>query len=185
MIGVSSLGGKAESGAVVNRIGDILGRDSPAFSAIRQEVIFDVVQPLLQPEPNLKGFVRNYDNFVKKNGTLLEALIPESLEPLADLRQVADSTQANRSAGFQANLVRSLTRITFGHELARGAARLGLIEQAISQVIRIATPTGKKNFINEVLGFDPNQRVLPIAPPAAIAGFQAAGREEELQENVN
>ena len=180
IFGASVLGAKPEASAVVNRIADIVGRDSPEFTALRQDALFEIMQPLLQEEPNLRGFINNYDRFVTRNDALNTALFPDSAEALKDLRDLASSTRRIQSPRFQLNFARSAAAALFGHEIAQGRLRQNIATQVFEQIANTLSRPRQRQVAADLLGYDPGGRVLPIS--AALGGGAAvfAGDEQTV-----
>jgi len=184
IIGTNATGAKKQSGDVVNRIGDLIGRDSPGFSAIRQDTLFDIMQPLLQENPNLPGFVRNYDTFVRNNDTLTKALFPESVVPMRELRNLVSSTSKVQSPRFQFNMTQAIVRTYFGHALSKGQARMSMFMAGIDAIKNASSTSRKRQITSDLLGFDPSVNTLPVLPLGAAGALQTLGEPADQQLQV-
>lgn len=182
LFGASAAGAKKEAGAVTRRLKDILGEDSPEFTALRQEALLDIMDPLLQPEPNLNQFVRNHDRLVRRNQTLVDELMPESATALRDLRdQVRTIRDRPEGGDFTGNmrLDRAIAVALGGHELARGALRVGIIASTIPLLRRAAGKSQKRQIMANMLGYDPMKSPLTDLRVPATGGVAGTARERE------
>ncbi len=178
IFGQSITGAKREAASVVNGIADIVGRDSPEFTAIRQDALFEIMEPLLQREPNLSQFVRNYDRLVTRQEPLVQALFPDSAEGLRDLRNLADSTTRIQSPRFQLNFARSAAAALFGHEIAQGRLRQNIATQVFEQIANSLSRSRQRQIAADMLGYDPGARVLPLTP-AVVGGAAVFANDQE------
>ena len=177
IMGKNSVGAKAEAGAIVKKIGEIVGKDGPEFGALRQEILFDIVEPLLKAQPNYKGFANNYDKFVRHNGTLARELFPESLGEMTTLRRFASALEKGSARGLDLNLNQTVARILFGHEIAKGAVRVNLGTNLLNAVRSTAGSSPKQLMISDFTGYDITKPLLPKAPVAIGATIQTAQQE--------
>lgn len=183
IMGANAVGAKTNSAQVINSIGDIIGRDSPQFSAIRQEVLFDVMEPLLRDEPNLKAFINNYDKFVRNNGKLADSVFPESKAALKDLRDMAKAASGVFTTRFQLNLTQTMARAFFGHALSKGQVRINIATQLLGFIASAGT-TRSRQISARVLGYDLRAPVLPISPLIGIGALQTLGEPTESQQQL-
>lgn len=186
IMGTNAVGAKTQAADVVNSIADIIGRDSPQFSAIRQEVLFDVLQPIMKPEvtpADLKAYVRNYDKFVRNNKSLADSVFPESIGALKDLRDLALGATNVFSPKFQLNFSKTAARGLWGNVLAKSAVRIGLLAQVFS-FMGTAGTTRARQISARILGYNLRAPVLPVRPLMAIGAFQALGEPTESQRQM-
>lgn len=188
VFGASAANARAEAGAVVRRLKEMVGEDSPEFRALRQEALLDIMDPLLRERPNVGQFVRNYDRLVRNNRTLTEALFPESSGALKQLRDRAAATSARQESRFldQAGVSRGAAVAMFGHGLARAALKVSLADRAFRLLRRTAGKGPKRRFMGELLGYDPFRPLERASGRVArdVAGVQAGqalGGESEGQ----
>lgn len=185
ILGAGRVGGKAESGEVVRRLKDILGNDSPQVAAVRQDVLFDILEPMLSENPNINQFAARYDQFMRNNNTLARELFPESLPEITALRRMAGAVDKATGPQFQIELDATLARALFGHALAKGQVRIGLARNVMNLLYRSATePSRQRQIMAQVLGYDPMAPVVPpssLAIPSAIpAAMESAERLQEM-----
>lgn len=185
----SAIGAKKEAAQVVNRMRDIIGTDSPQMGALRGDVMLDIAEPLLRDTPDIRGFVRNYEKFFNKNPGLKRALFPgkygEDLDTFVNLsRSVASRPGADATAAgpvdLTGRLIGFLNRITVGHGIAQGGARVQATG-GIASMIRnqVSGPAARRKILTDMLGVNPMAPMIPV--PAAGVGAGAAiqtGREE-------
>lgn len=183
IIGTSSLGAKKDAGEVVRRLKSIVGEDSPEFSALRQDVIFDIVEPLLAEEPSVTQFIRRHDRFMRQHPTLAAEIFPDSQQALTDLRQLAQGISRARGQDFDIDLANAIGRFAFGHSLSQKAMQVGLATQIIRNMWNAATePTRQRQIMAEALGYDPMKPIVNVQtlsmPGTPMAAAQA---QEELE----
>ena len=181
--GASSIGARKEASTTVNALKGILGEDSPQFAALRQDALFDIMEPLIREQPNFKAFAANYDRFVKNNKPLNEALFPESISSLDNLRTFAGATENAGSKGFQIDVDKIVTRGLFGNSLARNAAKLSLLGQASRLMRRAVTKSDKQRLMSEVLGYDSTAPLIQKAPVRAQSVVQTGIDQDEQKDN--
>lgn len=185
ILGTSAVGAKKQAGSVVDQIGDLIGRDSPGFSAIRQETLFDILQPLLQENPNFPGFVKNYDTFVRNNPTLSKSLFPESVTPMRELRDLVSSTSKIQSPRFQFNLTQAIVRTYFGHALSKGQARMSAFMAGMEFIKNSASRSRASKVTADLLGYDPNVNVMPVLPLGSVGALQTLGEPaQQVQQEL-
>lgn len=170
IFGMGSLGGKSESANLVTRLKNIVGEDSPSMTALRQEALFDIMEPLLREEPNLIAFTQKYDRLVRNNKQLADALFPESITDLDKLRSFAGAAEVARGPGIKLDVPASISKALWGNALAQGAMKVSFGAQALKLMQRAVSKSDKRRVMESVLGYDPNITLLP-ATPAAIGGM--------------
>lgn len=173
--GTSAVGAKKSSADVVKRIKNIVGQDSKQFQSLRQEAVFDIVEPLLRSpdEVNFKQFADNYDKFVRNNPSLRKELFGESMSDLEKLRSFASAVNNRTSKSKDLNIQTPLLRLTFGNVLSRNQAKLGTMDKALTMVRNAATKSDKRKIMAEVMGYDPLDNLLPTDVLTIGGGVQA------------
>lgn len=182
ILGLNSVNAKTQAGEIVRQIGGIVGKDSPEFGALRQEVIFDIVEPLLRAEPNFKGFAENYDKFVRNNMTLGKELYPDSMSEMLTLRRFVSSLERGQASGLDINLNQTVARILFGHEIAKGAVKVSLGSNLMNMVRAASGTSPKKLMISDFTGYDITKPLIPKAP-VVIGGITQSGIGEQEQQD--
>lgn len=170
LIGASSVGAKAEAGRVAEKVAQIVGRDSPAWRAMQEEVYVDLLSNQPASGFSAQKFVTAFDRFVTKNPTLVKTLFSkEDLAAIKRLRDVAEMTIPLPGAVNTSNTTYALLR-----ELRPKAA--ALIEKLTPFLERI------KHALSEVEarkvfgeGYQPQPKLLmftpkPVGAPAVAAG---------------
>ena len=179
IFGASAVGAKKQAADVVKRLKDMLGEDSPQFQALRQDALLDIVKPLLDEEPNLQQFRTNYDRFMRANDTLAKELFPDSVSDLDKLRAFAAAVEKNPKAKFGMDMNTAISRVLFGHGIAKAAMRVTLAGQVIALIRRVSGQTERNRIMGEILGYDPSTPLIPTTP-AVISGIsQTLQREGE------
>lgn len=175
--GASSVGAKKQAGSVVNRIKKIVGEDSPEFSALRQEAVFDIMEPLIREKPNFQQFVKNYDKFAKKNPTLKKELFPDSAPHMERLRNHAEALRKAESQKINFDVDKSVSQALFGHGIAKGGLRVRMARNALQLLRRAAEGSDQKRIMSEILGYETNQSILPSSPVVIGGAVQSANEE--------
>jgi len=164
IFGANAVGAKTQAGSVVAKIKKVVGEDSPAFGALRQEALFDIMEPLLRENPDFAKFHTNYDTFVRKNPTLAAQLFPDSISPLGDLRKVSAAVDFSTNPALKLNIVNKIVRSFLGHGIAKGAVRIQTGLTVVDMVKRAAGTTTQRRVMADLLGYDPTQPFFPKAP---------------------
>ena len=70
------------------------------------------------------------------------------------------------------NFARSAAAALFGHEIAQGRLRQNVATQAFEQIANALSTSRQRQISADILGYDPNGRVLPtaLALPTAVTG---------------
>ncbi len=152
IFGASAVGARREAASVVRLIGDLVGRESPAFTALRQEAIFDITKPLMSETPNLERFIRNYDNFVRERPALAKELFPDSVTALGNLRDIASANINVTNPVSRLKFRESFAQAMFGHEIQQATVRKNLALTAIDLMIRAVSPSRQRQIMGEILG---------------------------------
>lgn len=172
LYGASVTGAKKQSASTVRRLKEIIGEDSPEFRALRQDALLDVMGPLLRETPNFKQFVKNYDRLIRENKSLVNELFPESATPLRKLRDFANASDNLTPRQRQVRLERMGAVALLGHGIARAALKVNLAERAFNLLRRVPERSRRRQFMGDILGYDP---FAPVIRPSAV-GLPAAGQ---------
>ena len=179
IFGSGAVGARRESGLVVEKLGEILGRDSPQFASLRQEVLFDVLEPLLKAEPNFRQFTQRYDQFRRNNPTIERDLLPDSSQALGELRNIAAAVERGETAAINIDLSRGVAVAMFGHGIAQQGFKVNLAYRAINAMRGQASATRQRQIMADMLGYDPNMPLIPLAPALGAGVIQTGIQETE------
>lgn len=183
IFGASATGAKTEAGAVVRRLKKIVGENSPEFTALRQDALLDIMEPLLRTNADLGAFVRNYDRVFAKNPTLAKELFPDSDGALKALRNLAAGVEkrapSDQPRGLEINIGRLAAVSLFGHGLAKRAMTVNLAQQVFNLLRLSPGRAGQLEIMSEILGYNPAKSILPKAPVAIGGATQAAQSPQE------
>lgn len=199
LFNVGGSGAKLPAGAVVKRLNDILGADSPQMQALRSEVVADLADPLLQRTPNIKAFLDRYDTYFKRNPTLIRELFPEGAGDLQQVQMFARGIERRpgarisvegdkRSQNMFGSLQRLLTAKMFGHGIAEGGARM---QAARSMIDRLRSSTvgsqARKDILREYLGADPRQPMFPrgAGTVGSVSSSAVMARAPDAEDGLN
>lgn len=180
VIGANAVGAKAGAANVVKRIKRIVGEDSAAMRALRQEAAFDIVQPLLSDNPSIKRFKNNYDAFVRKNDALMRELFPDSTQALKDLRDVATAADKVKDPRISVDLNNAISQWLFGHEIAQGSLRVGLARQALGVIRGVVGKSRQRKVMSEIMGYDPDAPLITTQPVFIGGAVQTGARADDI-----
>jgi hypothetical protein len=179
----SATGAPAEAGMVVGRLKEILGEDSPEFTSLRQEVMFDLVEPLLSETPNIPQFILRHDRWFRDHPSLANQIFPESTNALTDLRNMVKGVSNVRGIEFDIDLSRTASRFLFGNALAKNATTIGVTTQAFRTMRNLALePSRQRQIMADILGYDP---LAPIIRPRNLAAPGLPVSALQAQEELN
>jgi hypothetical protein len=173
IFGANAAGFRPEATKVVRRIKQEVGEDSPQFTALRADAALDLLEPLLQNEPNFRQFIKRYDDAVRRNPEMPRELFGESLEGFQMLRDLARANQ-NRPVGSLSELPgmsRALSVAAFGHQLARKSLFVRAGASGIKLLTDATGKSAKRRVMADILGYDPYQ---PMFGAGSAIGAGAA-----------
>lgn len=195
ILGTGEVVGRAEAGAIVQKMNGIFGNDSPQMEALRKEVIFGVITPLLDDNPNIQGFIDRVDNVKRKSPTLINELFQgEALQNLENLQKLARAQLkvAERAGIEKVSKARapSLSRLIAinvapgNQQLAKGAAAQALIRswfQPLTQKLKQAAgrPDVERQIMSEFYGVNMNRPLMGLQNFPTIGATQATRRVQE------
>jgi len=178
IFGANAVGAKKEAGEVVRRLKGIVGEDSPQFQALRQETLLDIVAPLMEETPNLRMFQKKYDQFYRNNPTLAKELFPDSVNELDKMRAFVGAMKEGDKSRLQLDIEQSLSRVMFGHGIARAAMKVSLANQVMKYMRSAAGKSERTRIMGDILGYDPGASMIPVGPVVASGAMQS-----QMQEN--
>lgn len=185
LFNANSVGAKKEAALVVKKLKDILGKDHPQFDAIRAEYMFDIASPLLEAKPNLRMFVKKYDQSVRNNMSLIRELDMEAANDLQTLRRIAGAVEKTGVAPqFAIDIDHALSGLLFGHGIHRGGMKIKLSRKLLGR-LRSATDDQRRVLLREMLGYDPNQPLMKKGTLSygAVMSDQTMPLDEESIDN--
>jgi hypothetical protein len=179
LFNANAVGAKPNAGAVVGRLNQILGPDSPQMHALRKEVLLDISEPLLRDRPDIRAFVRNYEKFFFKNPTLQKELFPGGMGEFDDLMKIARGISARPGAApppdsmhVLERAVQLISRYTVGHGIAKAGVRVRVVSGASGWLLERTTGVmARRNILREALGMDPRIPMFEGATAIGAAGM--------------
>ena len=185
LIGASAMG-KRGGAAVVERLNTVLGKDSAAMSALREDFIFNLTEPILKPSPthaDYTRFINNYERVLKKNKPLADALGLQQSDVaiLADYALVARQLPESGHFYSAREVVSTIARLGVGHGVAKGAARVTFATKVLNYMGRIDKVT-EKQITGAVIDSRFDQPLVPKGTPvytALMAGAALTGLNED------
>jgi hypothetical protein len=176
--GTSAAGAKPAASRTVRRIREILGDNHPSVEGIRQDFLFDIAMPLFNDVPDYRGFIRNFDNTMRDQGHLVDAL---GLDPknLRQLREFAGQVKNPATKPlFAPDVARAISVFSFGHSLAKKSLLVRGATIPIRMLGRLVfgkNITQKKLLMAELAGANHSTPFMDrFTGPAALAIEQAA-----------
>lgn len=179
MFGSAKLGFSKESGSVISRLKEIVGEDSPQFTALRQDALLNILDPLLGETPNFNQFIRVYDDLIKNRPTLADELFPNSKTSLEEIRKFAGAVEKHKSPPLLLKLEETISRALVGHQIAKAAIRVTLLGNLLKLMRRAGGKTQRTRVMGEILGYDPGAPIIPLTPALIGGAVQTLAEEEE------
>jgi len=170
IFGASESGFNAQAGMVIKEIENIVGKNSKTMQALRQDAMFNIIDPLFDSNgPNLAKFVNNYNKIARKNPSVMRDLFGPT--KLKDLRTFANAIekQGTDNINLLGKVNKLVSRLTVGHEIAVQGAKVGLAERLLDMVSRGAGKTTRRKIYSEILGYDVDLPLFPFATKEAAA----------------
>jgi hypothetical protein len=185
LLGASAMGASKQAGAVLRRLKDIFGESSPQIRGIRQDFLHEIAAPLFNHPPNFKGFIRQYDQVIRRNPTLVKELgLAEKtdLKPLRDFAEIAVRLPENKRLISANDLTTLTSRFLLGHEIAKAAIRVQLGRNFFNLLVG-ADRVGRKQIISEVSGAMFGEPIAPINS-SAYGIFALAEAQQSLTDTA-
>jgi len=191
IFGANAIQGNKQSSLYVKAIKDLLGEESPSYKALRTEATLDIFDPVLKADPklgDLKKFVDNYDKTLKKSPSLVNELYGEGASDLRELVKLSRAAIKTQDAGkiFDIDVPRTASRLSFGNQLARNASLIALGASGFRLVGRLRGRAKQREYLGEVLGYDPKIPLIDKKQLATIEGIRSssvrAGEQEDQEE---
>lgn len=156
---------KANAATTVDALKKIFGENSPEMDAIRREVAFDMVQPLMGSKPNIEQFITRYERFNRNNRPLWNSLgMGENLGGLDDLYKVALANRKINPFGPGGLSLPPFSRFVavalYGHQIARASIKVSTT-RAIVDAIR-GRGNQAKQIMHELSNYDPSKPFIPV-----------------------
>lgn len=184
LFNADSVGASSVAQKVIQKLREATGKDSTLFTALRQESLYNVMEPLISENPNFEAFARNYEKFVKKNPSVVDELFPEeSRKALKMLYTASKSADARKT--FREKFGTDLTGVTatamFGHGIAKARLRLRLAKGLMDNMISTESRPARIEMMREFYGYNPNESVFrpALKRTLGIAGTTATAEQEQ------
>jgi hypothetical protein len=151
--GAGKNGFSDQAGAVLRRIKELVGEDSPAWRGVQQDFLFRVARPLLGAEPDFKAFVKLYDDLIIDNPTIIKEMGLE-MSDMKPLRQFAQAAIKDAERGkivvFKDGIL-SVSRFVAGNALARNAVKVNTVSNVL-KLLAGESPNKQKRLLAELSG---------------------------------
>ncbi len=174
LVGASAISKKGAA-SVIERMNVILGKDSDAMAAVRADFIYQITEPLLKLEPNLKQFVNNFDSVLRKNKPMVDALglLDSDVAILAEFAQTAKQLPAGGTFYTPRELIQTISRLTVGHGVAKGAARVQFMTKVLNMFGAIDKVTSTQ-ILDGIVDVRLDQPMFPKGTPVTATLTAAA-----------
>ncbi len=160
-----------QAARIIRRLKDHLGEGHPAIKAIRQDVMFDVMWPLLKDRPNINQFIDNVDVITKQNKSLYKelGLDQTDMNTMKNLTKlVRDLPPEGRLAALaNLNVVKNVARLWVGHDIAKSAVKVNLFGTFLG-ILTGKSRISKKSLMNDFVGMTYGEPA--INPKGVVAG---------------
>ncbi|MGB5608478.1 hypothetical protein [Eudoraea sp.] len=175
--GSSTVSPAKQSASVIRRIKDILGNDHPSVQGIKQDYLFEIVEPLMTdtPGPNFTKFIQNYDNIVRNNPSIVKelGLNMGQLEDLRNFAVVADRLpNKGRMITTQA-IATAISRLWVGHSIAKQGMKVSIFARVLGALFGRDTVSAKR-ILSEATGIKYGEAAIAKGSQAAANVAQAA-----------
>jgi len=177
IFGASEAGFANQVGATVRAIKNVIGAKSDALKALQNDAMLNILDPLLGDPPNLKMFAKRYNDVVRKNKTVMKELFDNQ-----ELKALSTFASAiHKHAGDEVKVLGSIStfvaRMTAGHGIAKGQARVGIVKGTLDLMTKSTGATSRRKILMEIIGHDPNVPLFPIQAPIRGAVLEAGTPE--------
>lgn len=183
------VGAKESAQRTIQKLKKILHPDSPEITALRQEALFEVMEPLIKERPEFDAFRERYHNYVKTNpGVVKELFSEKSMEALRVLDSAAKSAEKRRSlVDKYGSLHKALADISavglFGHNIAQAGLKVRVAKDVADRMFATGETPAKLEIMRDFLGYDPTQSIFRSpAKRALVIESAAQGMSEEETE---
>jgi hypothetical protein len=192
IFGASENGTKAGAIRVARKVKSIIGDDQAANDAMRAAIYAKLMEPLLGPEPNFRGFRTRLRKWQSRDGELLNLLgVSEAdLTFMSRAAAVADKvkTVEMMNQKFDKTLLSSaIAKLSFGHEISQAGLRVKLANMFTDWAFGVGQKT--HNQLLHEFSVDPDAALLQPKYPKlrwyaarAAATAEAQGRGDNNEE---
>jgi len=162
---------------------EVLGKDHPAIEGIRQDLLFEVVEPLLKDQPNYAQFVRNYDSTIRRNPSLVRELdlSQGNFRELLNFSRAQSELPLSQQQIANIDLTRSIAQFSAGHQIAKAGLRVR-IATALAKMLLGVGKIRKKQVYAEIMNVKFGEPAIPSKSLLAaefITGAAITGITEE------
>jgi hypothetical protein len=177
LFGMSNAGFRPEAARMISHLNRVLGEDNPAMKSLRMDATLNILEPLLDADPNLKTFYRRYEDLITNNRSVARELFLE--EDLSDLHAISRAVERHGSADtVYMRFAQLISRMTLGSGLAKAAAKVGLGTLILDKIFD-GPIQSRKRIISEIVGYDITTPMVPKAPWLVTSLGQSAQTLEE------
>jgi hypothetical protein len=185
--GMSAMGANTQAGQVVMKLKNILGDSSPEIEALRQGVMFDIVEPILTAnigEASAAAFMQNVAQVRAKKPTLWANMFsPQdmgALESLSKVVSAAGKIEFPKALVKDVNQALAVVLFPKAHPIRAGQVTLSLIDRVIQRVRSVNSPSAKMQYLEQLSGVGMTNNMFSAKTPAMAAIVQTVQDQEAM-----
>lgn len=164
---------------VINKLIEVLGKDSAAVRGIKQSITYDLVKPLLQPKKNFGKVVTNIDKFLREQTSLIKVLDFDTgnLRTMQSFAQTVTHLVEPVPLVSINGAIKNTARLLWGHGIAKAGVKVNIGTNVLGLVSRAGDIRGKA-LVHGVSGALWGSPAIPKTTIAAGYVYAAAVRAE-------
>jgi len=183
LMGASTMNANKQAALTIRRMKEVLGKDHPAIEGIRQDFLFEVVEPLLKDQPNYAQFIRNYDSTIRRNPSLVKELDfnQGNFRELVNFARVQNKLPLSQQQIAGIDFARALSQFTVGHQIAKAGLRVRIATAIANRLLRVGK-ISKKQVYAEIMNVKFGEPAIPkksLLAAEFITGAALTGITEE------
>lgn len=183
--GMSAMGANSQAGQVVAKLKNILGDSSPEIEALRQGVMYDIVEPILVGnlgEASSSAFMKNLAKVKSKQPTLWNNIFsPQdmgALDSLGKMVSAAGKVEFPKALVKDMNQAIAVVLFPKAHPIRAGSVTLNLIDGVIQRLRSANSPSAKMQYLEQLSGVKMTNNMFSAQTPAMAAIVQTVDDEE-------
>lgn len=187
--GKSLMGPKDDAPRLIRRMKELLGPNHPSIVSLRDDLLFDLVAPLLEVPPKYGNFSNTYTQFIRKNPDLMRELNIDSqqMRVLQEFSRIQANLPPKNALAARRFISDALARFGWGHGIAKAGMKVSIVGRIIRKLVGVDVVKAKE-MLAIATGTLHGKPIMPkntmaaglIYGGAAYAEMQrAAGREVE------
>jgi hypothetical protein len=190
ILGVNAASSKKNAVSTVKRLKEVLGSNSREINSLRSSFVYSATEPLLKTPPDLAKFVDNVDTILRDHAALYRELGVgvTDLRKLRNFAATAEGTKLSAAGNFINHnfVIRTLSRLTLGHAIAKAGVRVELGKTLLSKMTGLGK-LDQKQMLAVAAGVSFDTPLLYRGGPGSgeIAAAAAKGQLLEVAKEVS